>query len=182
MFYQPGSSILDVLDSGLWSTSLKVVLQCRTLNPDSRAGDVANVRTLRNGRTTVHWKELYTTLCIVHNLNLNKLEGTYWEPRKLSPYSRPASSILTQTPPLAYAVIRVATQTFSMAFLPFAAAHDVGGLASGLESISNRIPLNTCTIRAMTADASLYANCCPRQTRGPAPNGRNMNGLGAKYF
>lgn len=31
-------------------------------------------------------------------------------------------------------------------------------------------------------DDSLYANCCPRQMRGPALKGRKMNGFGVRYF
>ena len=31
-------------------------------------------------------------------------------------------------------------------------------------------------------DASLYANCCPRQMRGPALKGRKIKGLGGRYF
>ena len=74
------------------------------------------------------------------------------------------------------------TQIFSVAFLPVPAAQSAGGLASGFESISNLIFLNACTIRAITVEASLYANCCPRQIRGPALNGRKMKGFGTKYL
>ena len=111
-----------------------------------------------------------------------KLKVPSWEANKLSPYSESTSSILTQTPPFAYAVIWAVTQTFSMDFLPPPAAQEVGGFEPGFESISNRITLNVCTIREMTTDASLYANCCPRQTLGPALKGRNMKGFGARYF
>ena len=48
--------------------------------------------------------------------------------------------------------------------------------------MSNQIALNACTILAMTVDASLYANCCPRQIRGPALKGKNMKGFGTRYF
>ena len=74
------------------------------------------------------------------------------------------------------------TQIFSTAFLPEADAHAAGGLASGFESISSDISLKVWTRRAITVDASLYANCCPRQIRGPALNGRKINGFGTRYF
>ena len=74
------------------------------------------------------------------------------------------------------------TQIFSMALLPGPDAHAAGGFASGFESISNDIPLKDWTRRAIIVDASLYANCCPRQIRGPALNGRKMKGLGTRYF
>ena len=47
------------------------------------------------------------------------------------------------------------TQTFSIAFLPFAVAHATGGLASGFEFMSNVIDLNACTILTMMVEASL---------------------------
>ena len=98
------------------------------------------------------------------------------------PYSGSASSILSQTPPFTYAVMSLFTQTFSKAFLPGPDAHAAGGLASGFESMSNDIPLKAWTRRAIITDASLYANCCPRQIRGPALNGRKMKGLATRYL
>ena len=74
------------------------------------------------------------------------------------------------------------TQTFSVALLPGPDAHVAGGLASGFESMSNDIPLKAWTRRTIITDASLYANCCPRQIRGPALNGRKTKGLGTRYF
>ena len=97
-------------------------------------------------------------------------------------YSWSASCILIQTPPFAYVVMSDFTQTFSMAFLPGLNAQAVGGLASGFESMSNDIPLKVWTRRAIITDTSLYANCCPRQIRGPVLNGRKMKGLGTRYF
>ena len=47
------------------------------------------------------------------------------------------------------------TQIFSVAFLPSPAPHAAGGFPSGLESMSNVIDLNACTILAMMMEASL---------------------------
>lgn len=99
-----------------------------------------------------------------------------------SAHSGSASSILTQTPPFAYVVMSDLTQTFSTDLLPWPNAHAAGGLASGFASMFNDIPLNVWRRRAIITDVSLYANCCPKQIRGPALNGRKMKGLGTRYL
>ena len=39
-----------------------------------------------------------------------------------------------------------------------------------------------CSKRTRKKDISLYANCCPRQMRGPALKGKKMKGLGVRYL
>ena len=58
-----------------------------------------------------------------------------------------------------------------------------GGSDSGCTSCRSRIPApNRCKSRTSMNEISLYANCCPRQMRGPPLNGRKMNGFGTRYF
>ena len=58
-----------------------------------------------------------------------------------------------------------------------------GGTDSGCTSCRSRIPApNRCRSRTSMNEISLYANCWPRQMRGPALKGRKMNGFGTRYF
>ena len=74
--------------------------------------------------------------------------------------------------------------TFSLLFLePSSLAQLAGGIpSSSCASCAISKLSNACRRRTSINEASLYANCCPRQIRGPALKGRNMNGLGVRYL
>ena len=74
-------------------------------------------------------------------------------------------------------------QIFSIPLRPGHDFHSGGGLNSGGNAASsNSNDEKLCKRRTSMNDTSLYANCCPRQIRGPALKGRKMNGLGRRYF
>ena len=69
---------------------------------------------------------------------------------------------------------------FSIGWVPSPVAHSTGGLI--FVSWSSLNPVNRCINRTRKNVASWYANCCPRQIRGPALNGQKMKGLGTRYL
>ncbi len=69
---------------------------------------------------------------------------------------------------------------FSVDFVPVPVAQSAGGLTFVAESSLN--PEKRWSSLTRKKVASWYANCWPRQMRGPALKGQKMNGFGVRYL
>ena len=73
---------------------------------------------------------------------------------------------------------------FSLLFLSLVAfAQDAGGKVSvGCSSGASSTRSKACNNRISMNEISLYANCWPRQIRGPALKGKKIKGFGVRYL